>query len=399
MQYHHINRQEAVKRAEMILDNKDPWGHICMDLCDLGFAQDLRVASLVYLTATSRLIDNPIWTIITGASGSGKSKARSEIAKCIPETDLFDVTEMTPQALIRLPGAQGDGVDFTNILFVKDERESKSVDPGYFRSLYEDRYVNKLVASGRSSVMLRLNGCPAFIETTTASRVHDEDQNRRIVLAVNEHPSKMRSIMNLIASKAAGRSTRSNEDIQRIHQQMQSVLPRQSAIDVPFATRIVNMSEENVAGPESLRAFQQLLSVTKTVALLNYRHRRTTDHGAIVATEADYEIAHGLLDPIFRSRALDLPEQSEKLLRVITQNVSKLPINDPRRNGFTRNDMAVWSKLSKTTLERRVNDLVPRDHLISIQSGGRGRKHQYILNTDWESTLNGESIFVPPSDL
>ncbi|MBL4697853.1 MAG: hypothetical protein JKX70_03365 [Phycisphaerales bacterium] len=370
-----------------------------MDLCDLGFSKDLRVASLVYLTATSRLIDNPIWTIITGASGSGKSKLRSEIAKCVPEDDRLDITEMTPQALIRLPGALGDGVDFTNILLVKDERESKSVDPGFFKSLYEDGTVIKYVASGQKAIKLTLNGCPAFIETTTASRVHDEDQNRRIVLAVNEDPNKFRSILGNITSKAAGISTSSNEDIHRIHQQLQSILPRQSKFKVPFAVGMVKDNEDCVPGPESTRAVQQLLSVIQTVALLNYRHRAITEQGAIVATVEDYAIAHGLLDPIFKSRALDLPEQSEKLLRVITHQVSSLSINDPRRNGFTRNDMAVWSGLTKTTLERRVDDLVPRDHLICVQSGGRGRQHLYVLGHDCESTLNGESIFVSPSDL
>jgi DNA primase len=394
-----LSLQEAAERADSILNSENPWGNICLDLYRLGFDEDLEVASLVYITATSRLIHDSIWALVTGASGSGKSKVRSEIAECIPVGDLLKFTQMTPQALIRIPGAQSGGADLHNKFLVLDERVGTEGDTAYMRSLYEDHEVTKLIASGRKSTLLRLSGRPAMIETTTETNVRDEDQNRRIVLAVSEDPQKMRSILGHIADEASGRRESSREDIHLVHQQLQRILPRQSRVNIPFAAKLVKQESSGGFGSESTRAFKQLLSVTRTVALLNFRHRKSSDNMVIEADMDDYKVAYELLDPIFRCRAMDLPEQSGNLLRVIAMKISKLALNDPRRNGFTRKDLMEWSGVTKTTLERRVEDLVSRDHLICVQSGGRGRQHRYAFNSDWETALNGESIFVHPSDL
>ena len=64
--------------------------------------------SLAYLVALSRLTDRPLWAIITGSTGSGKSKLASIAADCTPPEDRINATSKTNEALMERAASQPD---------------------------------------------------------------------------------------------------------------------------------------------------------------------------------------------------------------------------------------------------------------------------------------------------
>jgi predicted ATPase with chaperone activity len=59
----------------------------------LGYVGEETNKKLMYLAATSRLLDDPISILILSESGSGKSYLVDTIKKLMPPEDVIDVTQ------------------------------------------------------------------------------------------------------------------------------------------------------------------------------------------------------------------------------------------------------------------------------------------------------------------
>jgi hypothetical protein len=274
------------------------------DVAALNVAGEKELTATIYLIGVSRLLDRPLNGIVQGPSTSRKSYLIEKTASLFPAETLILATQMTPQALFHMrPGtlAHRFVVAGERSRIEDDERAEAT------RALREMLSAGKLtklmpmkVEGGRiETVQIEQDGPIAYVESTTLTKVFDEDANRCLLLHTDERPEQTRRIVRQLA-KAYG-NTNGMEASRRIilrHHALQRMLQPLPVV-IPYAERLGELIPSDRV--EVRRAFPQLMSMIQAVSLLHQRQRNRNGDGALVATEEDYQLArHLLLKPMAR---------------------------------------------------------------------------------------------------
>jgi hypothetical protein len=143
------------------------------------------------------------------------------------------------------------------------------------------------------TVLIEQEGPIAYVETTTLTKIFDEDANRCLLLHTDERPEQTRRIMDRIASDSQGKKQGNEiEGIILRHQALQRML-EPLPVTIPYATKLgKEIPSDRV---EARRGFPFLLRTIEASALLHQKQRQR-DNGAIVASKRDYQIAARLLE-------------------------------------------------------------------------------------------------------
>ena len=333
--------------------------------------------------------------IITGQTSSGKSHIAEVLAAWVPEEDRIRIQYATPQAILNMAPADGQALDLRQKVLIGDERPEGHKDPGYIRTLYSAGRVEVPRAVGSSVTTRRLVGRPAMLETTTSSRIHDEDENRRLILPVDESREKLRRIIELQNLRAAGELKADPDEISQTQQAVQRMLPELNAIQIPYAPLIRPTA---VQYGWLLRAHQQLLTITRAVGLLRHRQRGMSD-GRLRCEFDDYEVAHRLLSPLHGRSLTQLAKQEIEIVESIAGGLSSRVRRPGHARHFTRSDVEEWSGLPRRTMERRLATIVASGIVQVVTDGGRGRQHEYELADDWKSQLSRGSPFPTVAEI
>jgi hypothetical protein len=143
------------------------------------------------------------------------------------------------------------------------------------------------------TVQIEQDGPIAYVESTTLTKVFDEDANRCIMLHTDEQPEQTRRIIRKLSAAYCGATSEgtTNRTIQRHHamQRMLEPLP----VVIPYAERLGELFIGDRV--EVRRAFPQLMSMVQAVALLYQRQRERDGNGQLLATVDDYQLARRLL--------------------------------------------------------------------------------------------------------
>ena len=103
---------EDRRRAEQEEQSRQAWG-ACKDLIPIpnilqrfvrdlarsGVAGESRVAKLLYLAVTSRLLQRPVSIAVKGPSSGGKSYLTEQVLRFFPESNYYALTAMSEHAL------------------------------------------------------------------------------------------------------------------------------------------------------------------------------------------------------------------------------------------------------------------------------------------------------------
>ncbi len=280
--------------AAQLLRAPDLMQKILADIEKMGVVGERKLAATIYLLGVSRLLDHPLAAIVQGPSSSGKSYVIDKISRLFPAETVIRATSLTPQSLYYLP----DGT-LSHKWVIAGERSRREEDD----QAEATRALREMLSSGEISKMLaeksrdgqmethkiHQSGPIAFTETTTMSRIFEEDLNRCILLHTTETQEQNRAIL-----LAAGKDTEADvRPIIRRHWAMQRSLEPLD-VHIPFATELAEKFPAERT--ESRRAFPQLLTAIKASALLHQHQRARDTRGAIVAEPADYTLARSLLE-------------------------------------------------------------------------------------------------------
>ncbi len=287
--------------AEAMLRDPDLIRRIVDDIAVMGVAGETRLTSLLYVVGTSRLLPSPLGAIVQAASSTGKSYSIETTARLFPPEAVIFATEMTPKALYHMPPGS-----LAHRFIVGGERSRQETDETADRT----KALREMLSTGRLSKLvpeksegggvvtrqIEIEGPIAYVESTTVTKIFNEDANRMLRLMTDETPAQTRRILTQIAGKYDGTAGAKQAERERIierHHAAQRML-RPCAVVIPFAARLVALlSGERV---EARRAVQQLFSGIEAITLLHQFQRGKDANGALIATEQDYAIALQLLE-------------------------------------------------------------------------------------------------------
>jgi hypothetical protein len=289
---------EEVRREarEMLLD-RHLFGQVVADVAALGVAGESKLTAAVYAVGTSRLLSGPLAAIVRGPSASGKSYIVEQTSRLFPPEAIIHATQMTPQALFHMPRG-----GLANKFIVAGERSRLEEDvraeaTRALREVLSTGRLSKLMpVKGEGGViqteLIEQEGPIAYVETTTLSRIFEEDANRCLLLATDEQPKQTRKIIQAAAAAGRGPSLGRVEAIIAKHHAAQRMLQTLPVV-VPFADRLGERFPDDRV--ESRRAFGHVLHTVQAVALLHQLQRDRSESGELKAHPLDYQLAVRLL--------------------------------------------------------------------------------------------------------
>jgi hypothetical protein len=282
--------------ARTLLDAPNLMQRVVEDIAALGVAGEKELAATVYLVGTSRLLPSPLAAIVQGPTSSGKSYVVKRAASLFPPEAIITATQLTPQALFYMqPGG------LVHRFVVTGERSRLENDD----TAEATRALREMLSEGRLSKMLPIkkdgrpetvlveqDGPIAYIETTTLTKIFNEDANRCILLTSDETPEQTRRILSTLAGAYAhGAAVDRQRIIDRHHALQRTLQP--FAVLVPYAERLADaMGSYRV---EARRAYPQVVSMIQASALLHQRQRQIDADGRLLAAADDYQLARHLL--------------------------------------------------------------------------------------------------------
>lgn len=329
--------EEVRAEAEELLTDPVLIQQVLNDIEGLGVAGERELTAHIYLTGTSRLTDRPLANIVQGPSSSGKSFVIEEVSRLFPPETVIHATHMTPQALFHMPPGS------LRHKFVVAGERSRAEDDNRAEAT---RALREMLSSGRltklmpvkvegkiETVLIEQDGPIAYVESTTLTKIFDEDANRAILLHTDEQTEQTRRIVATLATaySGAGSATMADRIIQR-HHALQRLLKPQPVV-IPYAERLGELFP--VDRVQVRRAFAQVMGLLQAIVLLNQRQRATDSDGRLIATEEDYQLAQYLL--------------AKPMARMIDGDVSA-----PARRFYDR--LAAWASGPFTSREAVKND-------------------------------------------
>lgn len=345
---------EVRERAAAILKNPNLINWIQQSMEEMGFVGERENRLILYFVGTSAQLKKPLNAIVRGASSSGKSYLCEQISKMFPPEVVLSATRITPNALYHFSEHE-----LRHRLIVSGERShsEKPEDIDKTKALREMMETGKLSISmpekSHDAKMITVTkvkeGPIAYIETTTRSKVLDEDENRCLLLNTDEGPEQTERIVNSIAQKYQGRKSESS--IIEIHHAIQRMIPRVE-VRIPFARAIGN--EYPKIRLEVRREFGQLLQLLSASALLHYRQREIDSEGRVVATYADYEEARKLARGPFGTTATGISSSASNFFSLLK---TKLCEKNQGSNEFTASDVKDVGGHSSRTISNRLREL------------------------------------------
>ena len=170
-------------------------------LPEVGLVGEDKNALLIYLAATSRLLDNPVSVAVKGPSAGGKSWTVERVLHFFPDEAYHALSAMSERALVYskeplknrmlvIFEAAGMTGDFTSYLI---------------RSLLSEGCVRyETVESTSEGLIPRLierEGPTGLIVTTTQVHLHPENETRLLSLTVMDSPAQTRDVLLSLADE------------------------------------------------------------------------------------------------------------------------------------------------------------------------------------------------------
>lgn len=304
-----LAQQESVSAATVpIHSNPAPFGApprlagepklidaIRKDISAIGLVGESDAGLLVYLAYSSRQLNRPLSVIIKGPSGSGKDEIQRRPADLMPPEVIISAMSLTPQALY-----YGEPDWLKHKIVIGGERSHQDDDvqrdrTAAIRQMLSHGFITKQTVADSKTVTLRQDGPISYSETTTKESIFREDANRCIQISTNAGTLLTARVLKATAAEYLPGpivAKVGHEEVCQRHHEFQRAL-QYCDVRIPFAEKLASaMPTDRI---EVRRVFRQVLALIEVIAWLHQFHRDRNEHGQLLATTDDYELARKLV--------------------------------------------------------------------------------------------------------
>jgi hypothetical protein len=337
-----------------------------------GVVGEERLAKLLYLAVTSRLLPQPVSVAVKGPSSGGKSYTVGKVLGFFPRSAYYELSAMSEKALVYskeplqhrflvIYEAAGMKGDFAEYLI------RSLLSEGRIR--YET--VEKAPGGALAPRLIEREGPTGLIVTTTLASMHPENETRYLSATVADTPEQTEHVMRTLAADAH----RVEVDLEqwRVFQQWLEVGPCE--VVIPFAGTLVDMIPP--VAVRLRRDFGKLLTLIRAHALLHRASRERDGRGRVVASLDDYQHVYDLVVDLV---AAGVEATVPATVRETVETVSKL-VGAPSAyasTGVTSAQVAQALGLDKSAAWRRVRVAMQKGYLENHETG-KGKRAQIVL--------------------
>jgi len=237
-----------------LISDPDVLTRFSIEVENAGLVGETSNAKILYLAVTSRLFERPVSIAIKGVSSGGKSFTVEQVLKFFPLAAYFVRTGMSERAIIY------STEDYRHRFIILFEAAGMSSDMMSYlirTLLSEGRVVYEVVEKTKLGLRPRRiekEGPTGLITTTTAPKLHPENETRLLSLGVIDTPDQTRAVMQALAAAAAANTV----NYPQWHALQTWLAADQREVVVPFARTFCG-GTSNCCSPSSapLRSFTE----------------------------------------------------------------------------------------------------------------------------------------------
>ncbi len=348
--------REAWAECEELAQTPDILERFAGELAKSGVAGESRVAKLLYLAVTSRLLERPVSVAVKGPSSGGKSYLTERVLEFFPESAFYALTAMSERAL-----AYSEEPLQNRILVIYEAAGMSGDFQSYLvRSLLSEgrlRYeVVEKTSEGLKPRLIEREGPTGLLVTTTAVKLHPENETRLLSLTVTDSRKQTRDIMAALASEAGGEPP----DLGRWHSLQGWLAAAEHRVSVPYAGELAAAIPP--VAVRLRRDFGALLNLIRAHAILHQVNREKNTEGRIVATLEDYSHARNLVTDLVSE---GIEATVSVTVREIVAALRRLHANEDE--SVTIAALAQELELDKSAAWRRVRTAMDRGYLKNLE--------------------------------
>lgn len=339
------------------------------DLAWSGVAGESRVAKLIYLVTTSRLLGKLVSLAVKGPSSGGKSYLVERVLRYFPASAYYALSAMSERAL----AYSQESLSHRMLVIYEASGLQGDLATYLMRSLLSEGRVRyetvEKTASGLRARLIEREGPTGLITTTTAVHLHSENETRLVSVQVTDTPEQTRNVLLALAED------RPEEPQYAKWQALQEWLEgAECGVVVPYATSLAEKIPP--VAVRLRRDFGAILGLIRAHAILHQSSRERAADGRIVAMREDYRVVRELIaDLVAEGTETSVPDTVRQTVEVVRRLVAA------GATDVTAAAIGRELKLDKSTALRRAKSAVTHGYLNNLETG-KGKPLRLVLGEE-----------------
>src|SRR5262245_35464793 len=231
--------EELEAAAGELISDPDVLARLGADVEKAGLVGEINNAKILYLALVTRLFERPVSIAIKGVSSGGKSFTVEQVLKFFPANAYFERTGMSEKVL-----AYSDEDYRHRFLVIYEHVGMNSEMMSYLiRSLLSEGVIKyetvEKTSEGFRPRMITKEGPTGLITTTTAPKLHGENETRILSLGVIDTQEQTKAVMLALAAMGSGKERAANYT--RWHALQTWLASGERRVVVPFAPTLAEL--------------------------------------------------------------------------------------------------------------------------------------------------------------
>ncbi len=346
-----------------------------------GVAGESRTAKLLYLALTSRLLGRPVSIAVKGPSSGGKTYLVERVLGYFPESAYHALTAMSERTL----AYSEEPIRHRFLVIYEADGMASDFATYLMRSLLSEGKVRyETVESTPQGIRPRLierEGPTGLILTTTAVKLHPENETRLLSVTVADTRDQTRGVIRALAK-------RRKEEVDLTPwlalQEWLAGPEAEGRVEIPYAPALAELVPP--VAVRLRRDFGAVLNLVRAHAVLHQASRERDGEARVVADLDDYAAIRELVaDLIAEGVEATVPKTVRE-----TVEAAKRLLEGSDGEPITTAAVAQELRLDKSAALRRVRSAIDRGHLKNLEDR-KGRPARIVLG----DPLAGEVEVLP----
>jgi hypothetical protein len=387
---HHADPERFGERFEVALEDAKPWIELekaeakataqeawehCSELAKApnilerfaeelarsGVAGESRIAKLLYLAVTSRLLQRPVSIALKGPSSGGKSYLVERVLSFFPKSAYYALTAMSERTL----AYSEEPIKHRFLVMYEAAGMSGEFATYLMRSLLSEGRVRyetvEKTSQGMKPRLIEREGPTGLIVTTTAVKLHPENETRLLSLTVTDTQDQTRAVMAALAEEAG----EAGPNFEPWHALQVWLEDAEHRVSIPYAKILADLIPP--VAVRLRRDFGALLNLIRAHALLHQASRERDSEGRIIASIQDYaavrELVVDLVGEGVEATVPDTVRQTVEAVKRLREDSNDEPV--------TVAELARELKLDRSAVSRRARNAKDRGYLRDLEDNPR----------------------------
>jgi hypothetical protein len=378
--------REAWESCQELAEGPDILERFAEELAHSGVAGEARIAKLLYLALTSRLLEKSVSIALKGPSSGGKSHVMERVLSFVPESAYYALTAMSERTL----AYSEEPIKHRFLVIYEAAGMSGEFATYLMRSLLSEGRVRyetvEKTSEGMKPRLIEREGPTGLIVTTTAVKLHPENETRLLSLTVTDTQDQTRAVMAALAEEAG----QGGPDLEAWHALQVWLENAEHRVSIPYAKKLAQLIPP--VAVRLRRDFGALLNLIRAHALLHQASRAKNTEGRIIATiEEDYatvrELVADLVSEGIEATVPKTVQETVEAVKRLRENTKGEPV--------TVAELARELKLDRSAVSRRVRNAKDRGYLRDLEENPR-KPSRLVLGDDLPDDLQ---ILPTPEDV